>query len=368
MNADILEPALYTPPALSPLKAHIQNMLCTRPGPLKIILGETPCAFQFAGVLPEFKPAFILRVQVGTEIWKMEAGSRDILRLHPLTADLEPAAALPEEFMLALLETLLGPLLDEFSRFLGVDCFLVGNKGEDQSLFGIPFLLIMPLGSSASSADKEPTNILTPYPIPVQVHVPNREAALLLADRLAALPERKGSIAHIPLTLSLEAGHMMLTGAEILSLEAGDILLPDTLPKAQDMLVLRISDSLSALCSFSNNQATLLEFPHTVCPKDPPMTHQDNTSSKTPNDKAPSKTPQLDNLEVLLSFELERRLVTVSDLAALTPGYTFALGVLPDAPVTLRVNGRDIGTGRIVELKGTLGVQITSLKNNGAHS
>lgn len=98
------------------------------------------------------------------------------------------------------------------------------------------------------------------------------------------------------------------------------------------------------------------------------MMQPEDTPSQTQVEAAKTESPQVEDLELTISFELERRLITVGDLAALAPGYTFALGVLPDAPVTLRVSGRDIGTGRLVDLKGTLGVQILSLKNGGDHS
>ena len=64
-------------------------------------------------------------------------------------------------------------------------------------------------------------------------------------------------------------------------------------------------------------------------------------------------------LELPVVFELERRLLAVRDVEALAPGYTFALGCDALAPVTLTVNGRAVARGRLVDLNGTLGVQLT---------
>lgn len=66
-------------------------------------------------------------------------------------------------------------------------------------------------------------------------------------------------------------------------------------------------------------------------------------------------------LELPVVFELERRLLTVRDVEALAPGYTFALGGDALSPVTLTVNGRPVARGRLVDLNGTLGVQLTEV-------
>lgn len=70
-------------------------------------------------------------------------------------------------------------------------------------------------------------------------------------------------------------------------------------------------------------------------------------------------------LEVTLTFELERRRLTVRDVETLAPGYVFALGGDALSPVTLCVNGKAVGSGRLVDLSGTLGVQITRLDTGG---
>ena len=53
--------------------------------------------------------------------------------------------------------------------------------------------------------------------------------------------------------------------------------------------------------------------------------------------------------------------MSLAEIAALTPGYTFPLAVDPSAPVTLRAGGQNIGSGRLVDLNGTLGVQIIAI-------
>ena len=70
------------------------------------------------------------------------------------------------------------------------------------------------------------------------------------------------------------------------------------------------------------------------------------------------ENPELNEIDIRLSFELDRRIITVGDLESLTPGYTFTLNCDVMSPVTIRANGKAIARGRLVDLDGTLGVQI----------
>jgi type III secretion protein Q len=65
------------------------------------------------------------------------------------------------------------------------------------------------------------------------------------------------------------------------------------------------------------------------------------------------------DLEIRLSFELDRRLITVGELSSIAPGFTFPLTNPADSLVTIRANGKAIARGRIVDMNGTLGVQVT---------
>ena len=64
------------------------------------------------------------------------------------------------------------------------------------------------------------------------------------------------------------------------------------------------------------------------------------------------------DIDIRLSFELDRRLITVGELEALTPGYTFSINSDAQSPVTIRAKGKAIARGRLVDMNGVLGVQI----------
>lgn len=91
----------------------------------------------------------------------------------------------------------------------------------------------------------------------------------------------------------------------------------------------------------------------------------------TMNDESPNAAPDADagadaagepvarNLPVQLAFDIGRLEVSIGDLAALQPGYVFALPAqLQGANVTIRANGRIAGRGEVVAVGDTLGVRL----------
>ena len=67
-------------------------------------------------------------------------------------------------------------------------------------------------------------------------------------------------------------------------------------------------------------------------------------------------------LELPVTFELARLSLRVEEIAALAPGYTFALnGDASSVPVLLRIGGRIAARGRLVDVGGMPGVQITGM-------
>ncbi|HCJ11749.1 MAG TPA: YscQ/HrcQ family type III secretion apparatus protein [Opitutae bacterium] len=63
-------------------------------------------------------------------------------------------------------------------------------------------------------------------------------------------------------------------------------------------------------------------------------------------------------LRVLLSFEVGRKELTLAELQALKPGFTFEVGALLDKPIDIRANDSLIGKGELIEVGGKLGVRV----------
>ncbi len=69
----------------------------------------------------------------------------------------------------------------------------------------------------------------------------------------------------------------------------------------------------------------------------------------------------IEQVPVRLTFDLGERSLTVAELRALKPGFTFDLGRDVRRAVTIRANGQPVGEGELVDIDGILGVAVTSL-------
>jgi type III secretion system YscQ/HrcQ family protein len=99
-------------------------------------------------------------------------------------------------------------------------------------------------------------------------------------------------------------------------------------------------------------------------PLSPSLEHSEMNDESTGAD--PAATDAADeagtfarDLPVQLAFDIGRLELAVGDLAALQPGYVFALPAhLEGANVTIRANGRAAGRGEVVAVGDTLGVRL----------
>lgn len=62
-----------------------------------------------------------------------------------------------------------------------------------------------------------------------------------------------------------------------------------------------------------------------------------------------------------MSFDLGERMMTLSELRTLAPGYVIELGRDIRRAVTIRVNGRKIGEGELVDIDGYIGLSLLSI-------
>lgn len=347
----------FRAPALSPLEAHVLNLLCTREQPWPLVVAGTPCTLEAACLAAPVPPVCAFDVVCGERTWRVELGSLRLLALHPALADVSPNAALPEALQLAVLDLLAAPLAELAQTFLNVPLAIRNSRmiaAQEPAVCAVSLTLRVSAGEGPSSEA---------YPIPVRLCLPDRESALELVERLDALPRRRvlGLAGGVPVPVSLEAGRMRLSVRELSSLEPDDVLLPETYPAREGRFVLRLCATArprAFACSLAEGGVTILSV---LNPEEGPMSDENNTAAEA----LPSEGVDTGELEVTLTFELERRLMTVRDVETLAPGYTFAFGGDALAPVTLYANGKSVGKGRLVDLNGTLGVQVISLGKVG---
>lgn len=382
-------PALR-PPRVSPAATALLNVLHTRSQPWRVQAGTLACRLSVPVEQLPFVPAYSFRLLIGDAPCRLDAGAGLPVHSHPALAGVQGDVDLPDALRLALAELLLAPHCTALATLLGTTVRAEAmetppasstdaapgtasgtNAGHDAPPPGscaVVLALSVPTGDTKGGTAAGGT---TPAPdtggdgdnrdsgsaghtvVPLRLTLPVA-LATSLAAQLMALPERHTPREDIPVTVTIEAGRMCLAAHELATLAVDDVLLPEDYPALRGRIALMTGPHAFA-CSLTEGRATVLDA--TPAPNTPesPMSDQ-----QTPEVPAGLDTAAL---EVDIVFELERRTMKLNDLAALAPGYTFALGTDPLAPVTLRVQGRNIGRGRLVDLDGTPGVQVLHLES-----
>ena len=174
----------------------------------------------------------------------------------------------------------------------------------------------------------------------------------------------------LPFPVAACAGFLRLRHADLVQVAAGDILLPDRwLPAGwADQQGANLGPALLALQGWSAEADLRFEkgYYHLqiasrwrVAPKGAVMGERPDASSQG-LEEAPVRLP--DELEALVSFELERIAVPLKELLAWEPGATVRLQRAPEDPlrIVLRQGGQErlLGYGRVVVVDEKIGVQI----------
>ncbi|ABM29996.1 type III secretion system cytoplasmic ring protein SctQ [Nitratidesulfovibrio vulgaris] len=391
-------PALR-PPRVSPAATALLNVLHTRSQPWHVQAGTLACRLSVPVEQLPFVPAYSFRLLIGDAPCRLDAGAGLPVRSHPALAGVQGDVDLPDALRLALAELLLAPHCTALANLLGTTVRAeametppaasadaapgttsgtsAGHDAPPPGSCAVVLALTVPTGDTKGGTAASATTPAAQHGgdgdsrdnrdsgdngaghtvVPLRLTLPVA-LATTLAAQLMALPERHTPREDIPVTVTIEAGRMRLAAHELATLAVDDVLLPEDYPALRGRIALMTGPHAFA-CSLTEGRATVLDA--TPAPNTPesPMSDQ-----QTPEVPAGLDTAAL---EVDIVFELERRTMKLNDLAALAPGYTFALGTDPLAPVTLRVQGRNIGRGRLVDLDGTPGVQVLHLESASPH-
>lgn len=178
-------------------------------------------------------------------------------------------------------------------------------------------------------------------PVFVRVSGTAAEGLSWLAERIeAAWPNVRANPAaqgwSIP--FSVCAASMRLAAAELDGLAAGDVLLPGDWLPAHGQAVLRPKTGGQAFrAKLAGGAIEIIE----ACEEEKPM--------------------KSNALEVNIRFCLGEKRLPLPEVLALGPGKVFSFAGEADAAVQLLVEGQPLAQGRLVDLDGTLGVQVLRL-------
>lgn len=180
------------------------------------------------------------------------------------------------------------------------------------------------------------------------------------------LARRRERLRELPFSVRVLGGRASLGLGELRELEPGDVLIPDQwqpLPQRDGRLAgpvsLRLQHWWRPARLVPTNEGAQIELSEQdwsdVDEKEEGMTESSEATTE-PGDALEEE------LEVTLSFELDRIAVPLKELATWDEGTTLALERAPDGPVRILLHHaggvRMVGRGRVVVVEGKLGIQI----------
>lgn len=179
-------------------------------------------------------------------------------------------------------------------------------------------------------------------------------AAARLAGQCRQRPVRPtGDWSDLPVPLRLQAGWTDLSLHELARTGAGDVLLMDVCHLGTDRqaLVFLVGEGLGVRARRHAQGWLIDQGVHSVM-----------TLTHAPSEPPTGEAAHLDDIPVRVTFDLGDREMTLGELRALMPGYVFNLGRDPQAGVVIRVNGRWVGEGELVDIDGRIGVVVHRLQ------
>ena len=89
-------------------------------------------------------------------------------------------------------------------------------------------------------------------------------------------------------------------------------------------------------------------------------------AAEKPAEAAPATdlAKKLEALEVRLSFEVGEKALAIETLRSITPGFTFELENPAQKPVIIKLDGKAIGRGELLQIGEKVGVRVMDFSQN----
>lgn len=173
----------------------------------------------------------------------------------------------------------------------------------------------------------------------------------------------KELLAQVRVCLAIEVGRTSISLRELRTVEAGDVVVVDECPvrgPARELCV-RLGRTHTARAALDGRKVVIRGEFMADKTESAPAPREKPAVAQAPAGAKAAKPPNLDELQVQLVLELDSQYVTVKELQALQPGFVLETGKGLESPISLKVNGRAVGKGELVELGGKVGVRVLEI-------
>lgn len=362
--------------------------------------------FEFCGKQANFKPlfgkkysscVFVLTLKTGNTEFKVAFEKDDFLLLHPAVKNEAGAEAdltelyselFPVPLKQALLESLLLPYMQKFCGAMGEQVQIADISYEEAFCEDKPYLSF-----AWEIAGAETDGLWSSLCF---VSIPEDMQALSLLDKMAGilpLPAAQAlNVPDIPVQVHFSLAETVLPVSDFETLEHGDVILFDEFYGNNSLLRVypHVQKTEKGTAGYAENayfsaefkecSAKVLEWVQAVPELQDAGTQHFDTEENPMTQNTEENAVQADGAETLetghenarqgidvsdicvnVHFSLDERVISLQELQNIKAGYVFALDKDFFAPVTLMVQGKAAGKGKIVDINGTVGVQITEL-------
>ena len=185
-----------------------------------------------------------------------------------------------------------------------------------------------------------------------------------LADAVRIWPMHShlpDSLESLPIPVMICAGWTTLAFPTLRQLRLNDVILLDEclIDRDQEEVLIRFGNRFGIRGELLESSIKVMDFIEEI------MDDIDEFN-EPPDDDFPvdQGDSELEQIPVRLYFDLGERMVTLAELKTVAPGYIFELGREPRRAVTIRVNGKKIGEGELVEIDGHTGVSVLAIHSS----
>ncbi|MEZ8107057.1 YscQ/HrcQ family type III secretion apparatus protein [Vibrio genomosp. F6] len=291
-------------------QCHFQDSLSNS---LSVTLGPKP---QFTG--------YRLALFIGGQTIKIDfCGAQLQLWLHDML-DSTAFESLPNSLQLALLNSQIEPYTDVIKRLFGQLPVLSKLQPHEQQTQQENVLMLTINRDDAS--------------LSLWVH----EGRDVLLGALPQAPSYLSQNIALPFWLSFSKARLALSQFE--QLELGDVVFFDDCYIAQHQVLFQISNQNLWRCQLDETILHILD-------KETNMNDINNSEALTDHKQLP----------IELTFDVGQQTITLEQLNALQPGFTFELNQPISSPVTMRANGKIIGMCELVNINERLGARVLEL-------
>lgn len=167
--------------------------------------------------------------------------------------------------------------------------------------------------------------------------------------------------AGLGMPIQISVGWTTLGLGAIRRLGVHDVILLDEclVANEEDLMLIRLGGRLGIKGKLTGSTITITDWLDEIMDETDDFDDFDEPNADiAPGDGEGS---ELDQLPVRLNFDLGERVMTLGEIRALAPGYVIELGRDIRRSVAIRVNGKKIGEGELVDVDGYIGVSLLSI-------